>query len=310
MDEQLRQLVDFAQKSKGLDDHSRLKLMLLAIGAKPATFFTLKISPENIDEKSHLEKHLRACRIPYIAGKARAYEEITEIKGNKIKWEIKGSWYGYDAFADRKHIQLFEKYLSLVKKQKHEQADRTAGMLYDYPKCCVEHYINEHKPGFLRKNYTHYSYYAHLHAVERALPLLMHTACSAKCSASKKMNAKYAIMLKKYAPEFWKQFSPARKTSTSLVIDTESELLQDTIYGSLDKKPVFARKDGHEYTLITMKKINGRHYLLNHLTKKTFERGTIMPAKITMQYNYADVKLGKPKKTIKNLHHERHFVLL
>ncbi len=304
MSTQTAQLLDFAQTARGLDDSARLKLMLLASGAKPATFFALKITAKNLDEKEHLERHLRACNLIFTAGKPRAYEEISAIRGNTITWKMQGTWYGYDAFKNQQHARLFNDYVDLVRNQKHAQADRIAGKLYDYPPCCVEHYIKEHDIAYVRRHYTHYSYYKHVHDIERAFPLLQHTACTAKCAASRKMNARYASALKKSAPKFWKQFSKPKKISADVVVDTESEFLQDN-----SAKQVFASKDGHEYTLITLKPAQEHHYLVSHLTKKTLARGTVLPATITRRYNYADVKLGKPKRRITGLHHERHFVL-
>lgn len=309
MDEARTELIRFAQGAQGLDDSAKLKLILLAAGSKPATFFALKINPKNLDEKAHLEKHLRACKVPFAVSRPRAYEQIVGIKGNAVQWRILGSWYGYDVFKDAKHQRLFKRYVTLVKQQKHAQADRVSGRLYDYPRCCVEHYIREHDLAFLRKHYTHYTYYKHLHTLERAFPLVMHTACSARCAATRKLNARYAATLRKHAPRFWKAFSAVKKHAVDVVVDTESELLQDTVYGIRSTEPVFPVKDGHEYTLLTLKPLRKHYYLLNYLTKRTIERGTVLPARVTMRYAIADVQLGTPKRIIKDLHHERHFIL-
>ncbi len=309
MDRQRKYLVDFAQAAKGLDDYNRLKLILFATGAKPCTFLQLKISPKNLDEKAHFEKHLKEGRIPFLVSRPKAYEEIVAIKGNEIKWKIMGTWYGYDLFDGNKSFRLFQKYLKLVKKQRHTQADRTSGELYDYPKCCIEHYIKEHSLVFLRKNYTHHSYYKHLHAVERAFPLVMHTPCSPKCNATRKINSAYAQAVRKHAPKFWNQFSRAKKFRTDVMVGSESELLQDIVYNITSTAPVFPAKDGHEYNLITMKPIAGHYYIISHLTKKKIEKGTVLPAAISTKFDYADVTLGKPKKTIRDLHHQRKFVV-
>ncbi len=309
MNKQQQELIHFAQSAQGLDDHAKLKLILFAAGAKPATFITLKINPKNLDEKEHLERYLRACKIPFSVGRPRAYEEIVGITGNAVRWKIKGSWYGYDVFKDKRSQRLFTKYVGLLKRQRHAEADRVSGMLYDYPRCCVTHYIKEHSLAFLQKNYTHYTYYKHLHDIERAFPLVMHTACSVRCVASKKMNSAYAAALKKHAPQFWKRFSAIKKHKIDVIVDAESELTRDVVYGIRDLRSVFPVMDGHEYILITLKPINTHHYLASHLTKQRLERGTIFPAHITMQFLTADIKLGRPKRIIKNLHHERHFVI-
>jgi len=310
MDAAHKELIHFAQSAHGLDDSAKLKLILFAAGVKPATFFALKIDPQNLDEKEHLERHLVACDIRFTVGKPRAYEEITGITGNAVRWKIKGTWYGYDVFKDARHENLFAQYVALVKRQKHAQADRVSGRLYDYPRCCVEHYIKEHDLAFLRKHYTHHAYYERLHELERAFPLLMHTACSARCAASKRMNARYAVTLKRYAPKFWKAFSVTKRYEVDVVVDTESELLQDVIYGIRNSTPVFPVKDGHEYALITLKPLGKHYYLLNYLTRQSIERGTVLPATVTTQYIAARVTLGKAKRVINDLHHERHFVLL
>lgn len=309
MDTARQELIHFAQSARGLDDSAKLKLILFAAGVKPATFFALKINPKNLDEKEHLERHLAACKVPFAVGRPAAYEEIVGIKGNAVRWRINGTWYGYDVFKDKKHQTLFKEYISLVKRQKHALADRVSGKLYDYPQCCVEHYIKEHDLAFLRKHYTHHAYYQHLHRIERAFPLLMHTACSTRCAASKRMNARYAAALKEYAPKFWRTLSAIKRSKVDVVVDTESELLQDVVYGIRDTAPVFPVKDGHEYTVITLKPLDLHYYLLNYLTKQSIERGTVFPAVVTKRYMRADVRLGRPKRIIRDLHHERHFVI-
>jgi len=309
MDEERKELIHFAQTAAGLDDKEKIKLILFAAGVKPATFFTLKINPKNIQDKAHTELHLQACKTIFSAGRPRAYEEITEVKDNAVRWRIKGSWYGYDIFKDKGSAMLFKRYLTLVRSQKHEQADRVAGRLYGYPRCCVERYIKEHNPAFLREKYTNYSYYQHLHKIERAFPLVMHTACSERCNATRNLNARYAATLKKHAPKFWKQFSVSKRYKTDVVVDSESELTEDFAYRISSTNLVFPAKDGHEYALITLKPIEKRHYLLSYLGKKAIVRGTVFPASVTIKYNIADTRLGRPKQIINDLHHERHFVL-
>lgn len=309
MNKASQELARFAQTARGLDNTARLKLILFAIGKKQATFFPLKITPENLDEKEHLEKHLRESKTLFIVGRPRAYEEITGIKGNAVQWQIKGTWYGYDVFADKKKLEEFNKYMTAVRRQQHKKSDRLAGRLYNYPKCCTEHYIKEHDLEFLRKNYTNYSYYKHLHDIEKAFPLVQHTACSAKCSATRRMNKQFALALKKHAPKFWKTFSAKRTYNTSIIVDTASELTEDIAYGIRSTKPVFKTTNGGDYALITMKPVEGHRLIISHLSRKRLERGTVFPAHVTLQYATANVKLGKPKKQIKNLHHERHFVL-
>jgi hypothetical protein len=261
----------FAQGAQGLDDSAKLRLILVAAGVKPATFLRLKINPKNIDEKRHLEYHLLASKLLFLVDKPRAYEEITGIRGNTVHWKILGSWYGYDIFSDRKSQRSFTAYKTLLKQQKHAQADAAAGKLYGYPNCCIKKYIAGNMPD-----------------TKQAFPLVQHTPCSSRCSASRKLNARYSAALKEHTPSFWKRLAAQRKFRTDVAV-TET-------------KPAAV-------TVLPLKPLEGRYYFLTHPTKKQFSRGTVLPARIAMQYASARVMLGKPKRIIKGLHHERHFIL-
>ena len=69
-------------------------------------------------------------------------------------------------------------------------------------------------------------------------------------------------------------------------------------------------KNGYEYSVILKKPHNKKHYLYAYLTKKFYERGTILSAKITQQYDYADIKPKKIDRIIPDLMHIRKLPLM
>lgn len=295
-----KELAYFAENAKGLEADGRLKLVLFSAGLKPATFVALKIDSKNMDEKGRIEHHLPLANI----SKPKGFEEITKIKGNKVYWEFKGIWFGYDIFKDKKTKKLFEKYIALVKKQKHKQADLIAGKIYGYPACCIKQFIKEHDKNYVRKRYTHYTYYKKLRDCEKKFPFIQHTACSTKCKASAKLNAKYTKAVKKLAPKFYKNFTAKKIHQTGLIVDTESRLRLKPI-----EKPVWQdyELDGHEYSMVSLKPFEGHHYLYGYLTKEKLNRGALFSGKSIRQHNFAEIKLGKQKKSFKTVIHYRKF---
>ena len=81
-------LVDFAEKTESLDNSSKLRLLLFLSKAKPNTYIRLKITPKNLEDKQHFEKHNKELMIPYSIRRPKSFEEKERIKGNKIKWKI------------------------------------------------------------------------------------------------------------------------------------------------------------------------------------------------------------------------------
>ncbi len=291
MDEK-KKIVKFIEKSQAFDGHTKAKLILFAKGTKPATYAQLRVQ-KNLHDKHKFEELLNANGIVYNVSRAKGYEEIASV-GKTVKWKFKGMWYGYDLFHNTTQKRQFEEYIDLIKKQKHTQADKTAGKLYGYPDCCIKDFIAHHDKKKLAKKYTYYSYYKKIEELDKKFPLISYIACSTKCKKTQKLHATYVKTLKKNAPSFYKQYSKKKKYKMPVIIDTQND-------------PKIWKKNAHNYVLITQKQINKKYYLISWLTKKEYKRGTILDAEITTQYNDATVKIGKEKGKIKNFHHERKF---
>ena len=120
-------LLQFAAVSKGLETREKIKLILFAAGVKHNTYVVLKINPDSLEEKYQFEKILKENNIVYKAGRAKSYEEIRQIKGNKIIWELAGTWVGYDLLRDRLNEKMFEHYVDLLMSFKHKKSDKIAG---------------------------------------------------------------------------------------------------------------------------------------------------------------------------------------
>ena len=296
-------LVRFAEIATGFDDNERLKLILFASGIKPSTYIILRVNPNNLSEKYRFEKRLEDLGIVFVASRLHAYEEIDKIVKNKIIWKIQGVWIGYDLFQNKKGLIDFKKYVTAVRKHKHKESDKVAGKLYGYPSCCVKEYIKEQNKDYLKKKCSYYQYYKNLHDVERKFPFIINTACSVKCKESSKLNTKYKNAVKKFAPMFYKKFSKKKVYTTDLIVDTPSDIFKNN-------RSIWPAKDGFEYTVIAKNTFNKHHYIYTHLTKKFYDFGTVLDAKVTMQYRFADIKVKKVKREIKNLMHIRKFFVI
>lgn len=299
-------LIDFVEKSACFEPVDKLKLVLFASGAKPATFVALKIMPENIGDKFHFERHLKENKIMFSVDRPKSFEEIAKINGNRIIWSLKGTWFGYDLFKDRRHKKMFRQYVSLVRRHKKEKADIVAGKLYGYPACCIRQYLKENNPLWVKDKYSYYEYYKKKHGAERKFPFVVHTPCSVKCRASKILNEKYRQAVKKYAPAFYKEFSKKKVFSTDFIVEGENNFLV-----SADGQLLWDEKDGHEYNLITAKPYNRHYYMMAYLSRDiAYVKGSVLRGSVAMQYNYADIKINKLKKVIRNIIHVRKFKLL
>ncbi|MBN1645221.1 hypothetical protein JW851_04275 [Candidatus Woesearchaeota archaeon] len=299
-------LIDFIEKRDCFEPADKLKLILFAARTKPSTFVSLKITPRNIGDKFHFERHLKDHNIFFNVDKPKSFEEISKIKNNKIVWSLKGTWYGYDLFKDKQHQRLFKRYLSFVKRQKKDDADIAAGKVYGYPACCIKQYIKENDLDWLKNNFSYYSYYKRLHDSERKFPFIAHTPCSTKCDISRKLNIKYKNIIKKRAPKFFKEFSKKKYFRTDFIVEGENNLMV-----GINNRPLWVKQDAHEYTVIANKPYNKHFYLLSYLTKeKEYAKGSLLSGSAEMQYNYADIKINKLKKVIPNLVHIRKFKLL
>lgn len=289
-------LTHYVAQSTAFDFRDKLKAILFFAGVKPATYVHLRVQ-RNYRDKTRFKELLKQAGVPHNTGRAKGFEEIRYVKGNKAIWRKEGIWYGHDLFQNKTGRQLFDKYVKLLKQQKHTDADRTAGRLYGYPRCCIEAYIKEHKPTYVRKKYTYYDYYKRLHQSDKNFPFIFHVPCTPTCSRSKKLNQLYHKTIKQHAPRVYRAYTAKRTYKVPVIIDTESNGL-------------WAKQNGHDYVVITQKPIEKKHWLISWLTKKSYERGTILDATVTLQYDYATITNTKKTGTLEDFHHERHFTPL
>lgn len=302
MDE-ITQLVRFAETAKGLETLQKLKLVLFAIGAKPNTYVVLKINPKNLEEKAHFENHLKHNKIIFKTSKPKSYEEITQIKDNIIKWEIQGTWYGYDLFRTKNAQKKFYEYKKLLRQQKHKDADQIAGELYGYPKCCIKEYTKEHNTQYIKQKYTYCQFYKKIKEQDKKFPFIFHYPCSQNCNSTKKINSKYLAAIKKFSRKLFEEYNAKEEITADVIIDAESDIYDD------NAKSIWQKKDCTEYSMIALNPINGHHYMFCHITKAILPKGTIARAKIKMQNNYAEIKILALKDFIADIHHERKFLV-
>jgi len=139
----------FVDTAKCFDAKAKINLATFVGGLKNACFVRLKVTPKNLDELHHFERHISECKFLFRHSGPRSFEEIKSVSHGVIKWGFFGIWYGYDLFSSLSALREFEKYNVLLKKS-HSQADVVAGKLYGYPSCCVKNYIREHDLKFLK----------------------------------------------------------------------------------------------------------------------------------------------------------------
>jgi len=302
MDEQT-QLIKFAEQAQGLEPLQQLKLILFATGAKPAAYVVLKTDGKNLDEKEHFEQHLKHNNIIYETSRAKSYEEIKDIRGNTVRWQIKGTWHGYDIFKTKKAQQEFHNYKKFLKEQKHAEADSIAGQLYGYPHCCAEEYTKEHDTNYLKKKYTYRSFYQRMYDTDKKFPFIMHYPCNTKCTATKKLNKHYESVIRKNSPAFYKEYTKKHTLSAELIVDAESDIYDD------NAQPLWKEKDAHDYSLIALKQINKHHYIFGHLTKALLLHGAVLTADIIITQRWTDIRIKALKDFIKDFHHERKFLV-
>ncbi|MEM3154742.1 MAG: hypothetical protein QW165_04225 [Candidatus Woesearchaeota archaeon] len=294
--EEKRHLIRFIETSPAFDNSAKLKAILFVSGAKPNTYIHFRVQ-ENIHDKHEFERLLKLNGIVFKTSRAKGFEEITRVSGNKVVWKLKGIWYGYDLFRNKKSQNEFERYVALVKRQKHEAADKLAGKIYGYPSCCIRKFIAEHNPVILPKKYSYYQYYKRLRDSDKAFPFISHTPCSPHCNQSAVQNKKYSAAIKKWAPKFYKTYSQKKTYRVPVIVDIESGT------------DLWKKRDGHDYVLVTKKPIEGKYYELSWLSKAAFPRGTVLDAIIAIQYGYANVTILKKLGMLKNFHHERKFTI-
>ncbi|MFC1800997.1 hypothetical protein ACFLZB_00845 [Nanoarchaeota archaeon] len=294
----------FAAKSKGLDIRNKLKLVLFAAGIKPNTFVVLRINPDSLEEEYELKEILKKEGFIFHASRAKSYEEIKTIEGDKVVWEIAGAWVGFDLFKDEKSEQEFKRYVDLLTKFKHKEADRVAGKLYDYPDCCVKQLVREHEPKYLKRSYNCYEYYKKLHDLDRKFPWVFHQAHSLDCKPTAELNKNYSKTIKKVDEKLWKEYDEKNSFKAELLVGGYSDVL-------MKEKSIWPEKNGYEYELITRKPIKDKYWLISFVTKEKYEKGDLLEGEIVFRHDYVDVAVKKVKKTkIENLHHERYLPLL
>ncbi len=297
-------LIDFIEKCSCFDEADKLKLILFASGAKPSTFVALKITPQNLGDKFHFEKHLREKGFLFSVSFPKSFEEISAVKENKIIWSIKGTWYGYDLFRSERYKEVFRDYMHQLRKQNHEKADISAGVLYGYPTCCIKNFIKEHDLDFVKKEYTYYKYYKKIRDARKKFPFVFHTTCSLNCRETAKLNSFYRSVVKKYALKFFREFAKKKSFNADFIVESENNIKNP------DGTGLWIDKDAHNYTLITKKPINRHYYLFPFLTRNAYARGSLLSGKITIQAGQAEVRIKKFRRIVPNLMHIRKFKLL
>ncbi len=302
-----RSLAQFAATAKGLDRGAKLKLILLAAGKKDATYIPLRITPQNLEEKAHLERHMRAAGLRFRASGPKTFETIARLERNAIIWEQTGLWFGYDIFASRAAERMFRAYEWAAKTRKHAVADRIGARLYGYPWCCAVAYHREHDPARIARKYTAYGYFKRVQALERAFPFIVHKPCLPTCSRSRSHNSRNRAVLKEWTPRFFREYTTPRRIETSFVVEGE----HDVFNGAIEPyRSVWHRKDGHEYVLLALTPFDRKLWLVSHLTRAHFRRGTRLRGEMTITHNRVNVVVRSVGRTIKGLHHVRHFPLL
>ncbi len=294
MNAEKKRLLAFIEKSKSFDNNSKLKLIEFVSGIKPSTYVKLRIE-KNLHDKHEFEDLLNENKILFEASKPKGYEEIDAIKTNAAHWKLKGTWYGYDLFKNKEYNARFLEYVTLLRQQKHDTADKLAGVIYGYPQCCIETFIREHNQKELAKRYSAYQYFKRLHDSDKKFPFISHTPCSTVCKQTKKLNLQYANSVKRIAPTFYKKYSKKRTYRIPVIVDVENDMIK------------WKKQDGHDYTIITQKPLEGKYCLISWLTRGKYKRGTILDATLTLQYDYAEIYVHKKKGYLKNFHHERKF---
>ena len=296
-------LVRFAESARGFDVLHKLKLVLFAVGVKPNAYIVLKVNSKNLEEKAHFENHLLKNNVLFKVGKPKSFEEIVQVKDNVVKWEMCGVWYGYDLFRDKASVKLFQQYKSLLRLQKHAEADKIAGRLYGYPFCCVEEYWKEHDVEYLRSKFDYCSFYERSRMLDKRFPFVFHYACSKNCSASAKLNKKHSFAIKKHASKLWGEFSEKKTFTADVLVDAESDVFDD------NAKSLWPMRDCHEYSLVSAHSVDGHFYLFTVLVKSLIPRGSIAFARISLRHNFADVELLCLKDFVGEVQHYRKFLV-
>lgn len=292
-----RHLIDFIENSSGFDSEARLNALLVATKVKPAAFIRLRIS-QNLEDKAHFEKHLRESGILFSVSRPKGFEEIVSVRGSTVRWAFRGIWYGYDLFDSQRTKELFLKYKGLIREQKRAEAARVGGKVYKYPACCVKQFIRELDVKSIAKQFSYGEYFGRLHDSDWKFPFVFHTACSASCTESGKLNDRYRVAIKKHARDFFTQYTAKTVVRVPLIINVENDILDNG-------RSIWPRRSMHDYMAIVSKRVHNRFYLVSFLTKQGYAEGDVVDAQVTFQYRFAKVRPLKVVKHLRNLHHER-----
>jgi hypothetical protein len=300
-------LADFAAQARGLDRNAKLKLVLLAAGKKPATYIPLRITPKNLDEKAELERRLARAGFIFRASEPKTFEVIEKVKGGTVFWRQEGLWIGYDIFSSKKVESLFRRYEVAAKARKHVLADALGAKVYGYPACCAKAFHREHDPSEIAKKHNSYEYFRLLHDAERRFPFITHKVCSLSCAASRKQNAFLRAAVKDICPRFYREYTAPLTFESAFIVQGEHDVYAGDVEPYVS---VWRKKDGHEYSLLALKKFGGHYFMHSYLTRERFPKGQKLFGCLKMVHNYADISIRKKGRVFWDLRHIRRFPLL
>lgn len=296
-------LINFAILSRGFSAKDKIKLILFALGLKPAASVYLRITPTNLEEAFQFEHALRLTKIIYSRGREKSFEEVRQIKGNKIIWNPAGLWVDYDLFHTYTQKKQFDEYRQLWQHgEQRTKMNRIAGKLYGYPACCIAQY-NKETGSHIKKKYDYYAFYKKMHEIDKRFPLLAYTPCSLSCKKSKEAQKVFASAIKKASPSFWHHVQEVSVYQTDAIIESENDIINDG-------KSIWSQRKGHDYVILSTTPHDGKYWFYTVLSKKEYLKGTVLSATIKHHSTHGEVILGKEKEMLHDLQHERNLPLL
>lgn len=299
----MKMLIDFAILSRGLSAKDKIKLILFALGLKPAASLYLRITSANLDEAFQFENALRFNKIIYSRGREKSFEEVRQIKSNKIIWNPAGLWVDYDLFHTYTQKKKFDEYRQLWQRgEQRTKMNRIAGKLYGYPACCIAQY-NKETTQYIKKHYDYYAFYKKMHDIDKRFPLLAYTPCSMPCRKSKESQKAFASAIKKASLSFWHHLQEVSVYQTDAIIESENDIL-------MNDKSIWPKRNGHDYVVLSIKQFDGKNWFYAVLSKKAYPRGAVLSATIKHRATYGEILLGREKDVIHDLQHERNLPLL
>ncbi len=299
----MKALLDFVILCRGMTTKDRIKLLLFALGLRPATSVYLCITPDNLKESFLFEHTLRMYKIIYLRGREKSFEEVKKIQHNKIVWDVTGLWIDYDLFHTVKQKEQFIQYRKLWQLDKERNKRNTiAGKLYDYPLCCITQY-NKETPRYICKNVDSYAFYNRMHVIDKKFSLLSYAPCSLLCKNALSQQNHFATAIRNASLSFWNHLHEVDVYETDVIVESENDII-------VDGKSIWKTKNGHDYIVLAVTPFHGKHWFYTVLSKKPYPVGTVLSATIKQYATYGEVLLGREKGYIKDLHHERNLPLL